>query len=200
MLAALPGPSEAVLLGDPNAKSEHVVAYEAGYQREQAARLSIDATVFLNSYYGLQSVEPEASFVQTNPALLVEPQSFENKLHGTTEGAEFAVNWKAMSRWTLSPGYTFLEMHLHTDPDSQDSTSVTDIEGTSPHHQAQLRSHIELRRNLTWDASGYFAGPIAGTVSAVVHARGHATSMEAGGRAGFERGGTKFAQESAYGI
>jgi iron complex outermembrane recepter protein len=33
---------------------------------------------------------------------------------------------------------------------------VPDTEGSSPRHQAQLRSHLDLTRGFVWDASGYF--------------------------------------------
>jgi outer membrane receptor for monomeric catechols len=101
-------------------------------------------------------VEPESPFLQGSPTLLVIPESFANKLHGTTEGIEVSVTWKVASRWTLSPGYSFLQMNLHKDRDSQDSMTVTDTEGTSPHHQAQLRSHVSLFRSVSWDASAFF--------------------------------------------
>src|SRR6266852_2273699 len=44
VLAALPGPSEVVLLGHPKMKSEHVIAYELGYRAQPTERFSIDVT------------------------------------------------------------------------------------------------------------------------------------------------------------
>jgi len=79
-------------------------------------------------------------------------------MYGTTEGAEASVKWKVMNRWTLSPGYSFLQMHLHTEPTSLDVVSVADAQGSNPGHQAQLRSHFEMSRGLAWDTSGYFVG------------------------------------------
>jgi iron complex outermembrane receptor protein len=77
-------------------------------------------------------------------------------MHGITDGFELAANWKVTDRWTLSPGYALLQMHLHTDRGSQDTTSVADTQGTSPIHQLQLRSHVELAHFLTWDTNAYF--------------------------------------------
>jgi iron complex outermembrane recepter protein len=159
-LAALPGPAEVALFGNPNTKSEHVIAYEMGYRAQPTDRLSLDVTAFLNNYHDLQSAEQLPSFFDPNsvPPLLVFPTSFNNDLHGTTEGFEASVNWKATSRWTLSPGYSFLQMHLHGDSTDDDATRVADTEGSNPHHQAQLRSHLELRRGFAWDANAYFVG------------------------------------------
>src|SRR5260370_36713753 len=39
-LAALPGPAEVVLLGSPNAKSEHFIAYQAGNRVHPTTKIS----------------------------------------------------------------------------------------------------------------------------------------------------------------
>jgi iron complex outermembrane receptor protein len=160
VLAALPGPAEVVLVGNPNIKSEHVIAYETGYRAQPTDRISVDLTIFLNDYRGLESEESLLPFFDSNsaPAVLVHPISLGNKMYGTTEGVEASVKWKATNRLTLSPGYSFLQMHLHTESTSLDTTSVADAQGSNPRHQAQLRSHFELSSNLAWDASAYFVG------------------------------------------
>jgi iron complex outermembrane receptor protein len=161
-LAALPGPAEVVLLGNPNMKSEHVIAYELGYRGQPMERFSIDVTAFVNTYHSLQSAEPLPSFIDTSfaPPLLVHPLLLDNKLHGTTDGIEAFVKWKVANRWTLSPGYSFLQMHLHSDATSPNTASVVHAEGSNPKHQAQLRSHLELWRGFAWDANAYFVGSL----------------------------------------
>ncbi len=160
VLAALPGPSEVVLLGNPKMKSEHVIAYELGYRAQPTERFSIDVTAFVDTYHNLESTEPLPSFMDTGsvPPLLVFPKLLDNKLHGTTDGVEAFIKWKVLNRWTISPGYSFLQMHLHTDSTSLDTTSVVDAEGSNPRHQAQFRSHLELWRGFAWDANAYFVG------------------------------------------
>jgi iron complex outermembrane receptor protein len=159
-LAALPGPAEVVLLGSPDAKSEHVIAYEAGYRAQPSNKLSIDFAAFFSTYSNLQSADALPPFIEPGsvPPLLLLPMSFGNDLHGTTDGFEAAVNWKATQRWTLSPGYSLLQMHLHGDPNGDDTATVVDAEGSIPRHQAQLRSHLELWRGFAWDANAYFVG------------------------------------------
>jgi iron complex outermembrane recepter protein len=159
-LAALPGPTEVELLGNPKFKSEHVVAYELDYRAQPTDRLSLDLTAFINNYHGLESAESLPAFFDPNsiPPVLVLPKSFGNKLYGTTEGFEASVKWRVTNRWTLSLGYSFLEMHLHTESTSLDSTSVADAQGSNPGHQAQLRSHVALSNRFAWDASAYFVG------------------------------------------
>ena len=157
VLAALPGPAEVVLLGSTKAKTEHVIAYEVGYRAQPLAHLSIDATVFFNAYQSLQSVESLPDVIQSNPPLLIHRETLGNDLHGTTGGTELAANWKVTTRWTLSPGYSFLVMHLHGDnTDPRDVAGIASIQGTNPVHQAQLRSHLELARAFSLDIAAYF--------------------------------------------
>jgi iron complex outermembrane receptor protein len=161
-LAALPGPSEVILAGNSNFGDEKTVAYDFGYRTQVNKRLSIDLTTFVSDYYSLQSIESLPSFIEPNssPPLLVIPMTFANKMHGLTAGVEGSVRWKVSDRWTLSPGYSFLTMHLHADATSLDTTSAADTQGSSPGHQAQLRSDWELPHGIGWDASAYFVGSL----------------------------------------
>jgi iron complex outermembrane receptor protein len=161
-IAAFPGPGGVpallTLTGNPDEKSEHVLAYEAGYRAQPAGPFSIDVATFFNSYTDLATTEPGSPFLVANPAPahLVFPLVWGNLMHGTTDGIEVSANWKVNDRWTLSPGYALLQMHLHTDATSQDTTTLADTEGSSPRHQAQLRSHLKLPGRFVWDVSGYF--------------------------------------------
>lgn len=159
-LAALPGPAEVILLGNPDPKSEHVIAYELGYRAELHRRLSIDLATFFNAYSDLETIEPQPPFLDnnSNPPLLVIPKMLDHQMHGTTEGLEAFAKWKVTSFWTLSPGYSFLEMHLHTGASSQDTISAADAQGSNPAHQAQLRSHVEMSHGFSWDTNAYFVG------------------------------------------
>ena len=161
-IAAFPGPGGVpallTLTGNPDEKSEHVLAYEAGYRAQPVGPFSIDVAAFFNSYTDLATTEAGSPFLVVNPAPahLVFPLVWGNLMHGTTDGIEVSANWKVNDRWTLSPGYALLQMHLHTDPTSQDTTTLADTEGSSPRHQAQLRSHLNLPARFVWDVSGYF--------------------------------------------
>ncbi|MGB2636468.1 MAG: TonB-dependent receptor, partial [Candidatus Acidiferrum sp.] len=159
-LAALPGPTQLALLGNPDFQSEHVIAYEAGYRTQATENFSLDVSLFVNDYRSLESVESLPPFFNPDfvPPLTVVPMTFGNKLYGTTEGVELSGKWKVTGRWTLSPGYSFLEMHLHTQANSLDTTSLADIQGSNPGQQAQLRSHVDLAKNLAWDTNAYYVG------------------------------------------
>jgi iron complex outermembrane recepter protein len=156
-------PALVELIGNPHFKDEGLIAYEAGYRTTVLKQLSIDFTAYYNDYNDQETTEPAAPFFENTPAPphLVVPLTNENLMHGDTQGVEVAVNWQPIHRWTLSPGYAFEEIHMHLAPTSQDTTSVSHAQGSSPDHSAQLRSHFELAHGLSWDASAYFVDRLA---------------------------------------
>ena len=148
------------LTGNPNVKNEALIAYETGYRTTVLKQLSIDLTAYYNNYTDQNTTEPSAFFMEDTPPPphFVMPLISENLMHGETHGVEIAVNWQATRRWTLSPGYAFEEIHMQLAPASHDTTSVGEAEGSSPEHSAQLRSHLILWHDLSWDTSAYFVG------------------------------------------
>jgi iron complex outermembrane receptor protein len=147
------------LFGNPHIKDENSVATEMGYRILVTQPLSIDFTAYYNNYSRQETSEPSTPFFVNTPSPhLVLPLIYENLMHGKTYGAEIAVNWKATRRWNLSPGYAFEQIHMHLAPTSQDTTSVSGAQGSSPVNAAQLLSHLALARGLAWDASAYFVG------------------------------------------
>ena len=148
------------LLGNPEFKDERLVAYEFGYRTTISDRASIDLAAYFNNYDDLQTTEPGVPFPESTPPPphIVQPFRYENLMHGETHGIEVAANWKVTGRWTLSPGYAFEELHMHTAPTSQDTQTAIFIEGAAPRQSAQLRSHLALRGGFSWDTSAFFVG------------------------------------------
>ena len=146
------------LLGNPNFQDEKLIAYGAGYRATLANNLSLDLALYYNDYDNLQTTEPLPPFFEPTPlpAHEVQPFIYENLMYGETHGVEIAANWKPSRRWTLSPGYAFEELRMHTDPRSADTQTGTFVEGAAPRQTAQLRSHFEIGHGLTWDASAYY--------------------------------------------
>jgi iron complex outermembrane recepter protein len=163
-VTALPGADGLSTLvsvfGNPNELNERLIASEAGFRKQVSDRLSFDSAVFFNRYHDVASEEPEVPRIEADPSpvhLLV-PLYFGNGVHGETHGIEFFANLKLGSRWTLSPGYTFLTMHLRQETGSMDMTTAQAIEGGSPNQQAQLRSNINFPWHWQWTTSAYFVG------------------------------------------
>jgi iron complex outermembrane receptor protein len=150
------------VFGNPAQKNERLLAAEAGFRKRFSDRVSFDSAVFFNQYKDLVSGEPGTPRLETDPppVHLLVPVYVASLLHGETHGIEIFANLKLASRWTLSPGYTFLSMHLHPDATSLDTGSGPLAEGGIPNHQAQLRSNVNLPWHWQWTTSAFFVGPL----------------------------------------
>jgi iron complex outermembrane recepter protein len=150
------------LFGNPHVDNEGSLDYEFGYRAMVSDLLSIDFAAYYNSYSHQDTSEPSTPFFVSTPLPhFVLPLVEENLMHGETHGMEIAANWKATRRWTLNPGYAFEQIHMHLAPTSQDMTSVSEAQGSSPVNAVQLRSNIALAHGLTWDTSAYFVGRLS---------------------------------------
>jgi iron complex outermembrane receptor protein len=151
------------VFGNPAQKNERLVATEAGFRKAWTDRLSFDSALFFNHYQDLLSGEPGATRLEADPppVHLLMPIAIANLLHGETHGIEAFASVKLADRWTLSPGYTFLTMHLHRDATGLDVSTGPETEGDIPTHQAQLRSNVNLPWHWEWTTSAYFVGRLA---------------------------------------
>ena len=155
-------PTVPTLFGNPHEKPEGLVSWELGYRAQPSKRLSLDIATFFNSYRNVASKEFGTPYTASAlaPNYLVIPITWGNKVHGNSTGVEVSANWQVLPHWSLSPGYSLLELHLRTDSASTDTITVANSEGSNPRHQAQLRSHVDFRHGLAWDASGYFVSAL----------------------------------------
>jgi iron complex outermembrane recepter protein len=146
------------LLGNPQFQDEQLIAYEAGYRTMISKRFSIDLAAYFNDWSHVQSTEPSGTFFESGPAPAHEVQTltYENLIHGENHGFEIVGNLKVTDRWSISMGYAPEEAHMHADPSSADTETVPFLQGATPNWPIQLRSHVDLRRDLAWDVSTYF--------------------------------------------
>lgn len=155
-------PVVVTLFGNPLVGNEESADYEIGYRTMVGELLSIDFAAYYSHDTHQNTSEPSTPFFVATPSPhLVLPLTTENLMHGETHGMELAVNWKVTRRWTLNPGYAFEQIHMHLAPTSKDTDSVSEAQGSTPVNAAQLRSHIDLVRGLSWDTSAYFVGRLA---------------------------------------
>ncbi len=165
-IAAFPGlngtPNILALVGNQEAKSEELRAYEFGYRVQPSHQFSLDLATFYNVYDRLKTFEPEQPFLETDPlpSHLVIPLRFRNLMRGETYGAEVSANWNVTSGWKLRGSYSFLRMQLHRYTASHDG-NAEGAEGDSPRHQFQLHSSFRLPRNFELDASLYRVSRLA---------------------------------------
>jgi iron complex outermembrane receptor protein len=157
-------PTVGSYLGDPDAGSPRVVAFEAGYRGLPTERLSLDVAGFFNLYDRLVTIEPEAPFVETSPppTHLVVPSRFAHRMDGESFGADLAATWQASRRLRLTAGYSWLKVTLHTDPGSGDTATGAQFEGSSPEQQARLAARLDLPHEVEVDASAAFTDELPG--------------------------------------
>jgi iron complex outermembrane recepter protein len=149
-----PFPVVAAIFGSPQFKSEHLLAYEAGYRVQATKSLSLDIAAFYNFYTHLRSAEPGQAFVEGSPAPtdIVQPFVASNKMGGGTYGIEPFVEWKVLPKWKLLGSYSYLQMNIRKNIDSQDPTA-DNPDGQSPKHQFFVQSSIDLPKHFEQDLS-----------------------------------------------
>jgi iron complex outermembrane receptor protein len=149
-----PLPVVEAVFGSRQFKSEDLLAYEVGYRVQAAKSLSLDISAFYNSYTNLRSAEPGQPFPEGGlpPTDVVLPFVASNKMGGGTYGIEPFAEWKALPRWRLLGSYSYLQMNIRKNKNSQDPTA--DIpDGQSPRHQFYLRSSIDLPKHFEQDVN-----------------------------------------------
>jgi iron complex outermembrane receptor protein len=136
--------------GNPKFVSETLLGYEAGYRGLLSQRISVDVAGFYNKYDHLSSLEPGTLFVEPTPppAHLLLPVVYGNGLKGTTTGFEIAPNWKPKYWLRLGGSYSYLHMDLRNEPGSLDVSTVSATVGSSPQHQGEIQSFLDLPGNV----------------------------------------------------
>ena len=145
------------VVGNPNFKSEELLAYELGYRAEPTKQVSFDVTAFYNVYDRLeQFVQGAPQFVATPPPPhLVIPLTAENSQQGETYGTEFLTEWHATAHWKWTASYTLLQMHIS--PNAPGAS----VNNHSPQNQFQIRSYLDLPHNVELNGAVYYVGEIS---------------------------------------
>jgi iron complex outermembrane receptor protein len=137
------GPPGFQFIGNPNFKSEEVVAFEFGYRSRPMRQLSLDLAAFINEYDKLRSLEfqPRAGGI-----LLL------NNLNARTYGGEIAGAYDALENVRFTVGYSYLGRILTVVPGHTDVFNGT-IEGNDPKHQFFIRGSADLPHRIEWDST-----------------------------------------------
>jgi iron complex outermembrane receptor protein len=149
-----PVPVIEAVYGSNQFKSEDLLAYEVGYRVQATSSFSADIAAFYNNYTNLRTAEEGEPFVEGSPTPTdtVIPFVASNKMSGGTYGVEPFVDWKVLPRWRLFGSYSYLEMNVHKNADSNDPTPDLP-NGENPKHQIFFRSSIDLPWHIEQDFS-----------------------------------------------
>jgi len=143
---------------------ENVNAYELGTRYQPNHVLNFDLATFYNHYTNRHTNEPGAPFLESDPLPLhlVIPTYTRSNISGETHGLELLVKAQPARAWSVSASYTLFEIHLHQIASSLDFDTARESEGSSPHHQFQVRSSLNLPHKVEFDSAIYYVGPLDG--------------------------------------
>jgi iron complex outermembrane receptor protein len=141
------------MMGDEDAESEDLIAYELGFRYQPKRWFNLDVTAFYNVYDSLITNEPQTP-VATDafpPFYVIFPLTADNKGSGETYGIEVAVDYTPVPWWQLKTSYSYLQMALHINNSSGAESFETD-EGFSPQHQVSVLSKWDIGEKVEFDA------------------------------------------------
>jgi iron complex outermembrane receptor protein len=159
------------LKGNPDFRSETVIAYESGYRAEFGSKLSGSLSLFYNDYNNLRSTSttPTTAYYP-----FPYPVTFDNDLEGETHGFELSMTYQVLDGWRLRGGYDLLIEHIHVKPGQEDATNATN-ETADPEQQWSVRSSLDLPRKVQLDTALRWVdqfhinnGPTGGSVVGIV--------------------------------
>ncbi len=145
------------LRGNPAFDSEELIAYELGYRRQISKVVSMDLATYYNDYDKLRGTRAYQPFFDpaSSPPLPVIPYVFENNIEGSAYGFELQGTWQAAKNLRFIAAYSWIKLDLHyKDPDRSDDKIVEMY--LTPHHQFQLRSSLDLTKDLFFDTELYY--------------------------------------------
>ena len=140
------------LTGNPDFLPEKLTAYEIGYRGELLSQVILSVSAFDHSYDDLKSIEvsPSSGFL---------PLLWGNMMEGNVYGIEAWGSYQAADWWRLSAGLTLQNRSLRFKPDASGLLGIAQA-GDDPHHQASLRSSMNLSDSVTLDADLRYVGEL----------------------------------------
>lgn len=127
-----------VLMGNPNFRSETLMAYELGYRLQAAKNLSFDLSGYYHDYDEIKGVD-FGTF------------STQNSVQGRTYGADLSASYQPFAYWRLTPFFSFI-----TSDFTLPAGNYAVIPLDQPKHQAGLRSAVDFAKNWQFDVTGRF--------------------------------------------
>ncbi|HEY8948099.1 MAG TPA: TonB-dependent receptor [Rhizomicrobium sp.] len=139
------------LNGSPDFLSEKLRAYELGYRGQLSDNASISLSGFYDDYDDLKSIEFDSATVF--------PLHWGNGMKGHVYGVEAWGTYEAADWWKLSAGLNIQSESLRFKSGASGLLGLSQ-QGNDPHHQASLRSSMNLTDDLTFDADFRYVGQL----------------------------------------
>jgi iron complex outermembrane receptor protein len=140
------------LNGNPDFLPEKLTAYEVGYREEFSSGATLSISAFDSDYDDLKSIEvsPVSGFL---------PLQWGNGIRGNVYGIEAWASYQAADWWRLSAGANIQTESLRFKPSASGILGLSQS-GDDPHHQASLRSSMDLSDRVTFDADFRYVGQL----------------------------------------
>jgi len=143
------GPTD-FLNGNPDFLPEEVTAYELGYKGDLSSRATLSVSAFDSEYDDLKSIE-----LATPTTFL--PLHWGNGIRGNVYGIEAWATYNAADWWRLSAGGNIQTESFRFKPGTSGLLGLSQS-GDDPHHQASLRSSMDVSDRVTFDADFRYVG------------------------------------------
>ena len=107
-----------LIQGNPELKSEILLAYELGYRFNLINKFLLDVSLFYNDYDKLRTSETiDFKPFPPPPSMILKG---DNQMDGEVYGFELATHWQVSKAWKLIGTYSYLDMQLHRSLTSSD--------------------------------------------------------------------------------
>lgn len=130
---------------------ETAMSYELGYRVQPFGNVTLDVAAFHDRHRDFTQV-PQADF----PILI----SFANTTSAHTWGAELTLDWQVTSQWRLNGSYSLLQLTAHRQAgistDTLTDSALRSVENSSPEHQFQIHSELDITPAWQAHASLYY--------------------------------------------
>lgn len=139
------------LTGDLNFLPEQVTAYEVGYRGKLFDRFTLSVSAYQDVYDDLKDLEP-------TPVVTIS-LVWSNTMQGDVHGVEIWASFQALDWWRLDAGFNAQHEDLSFKPGASKLLGIAQA-GDDPHHQASLRSSMNLPYDLNFDADFRYVGAL----------------------------------------
>jgi iron complex outermembrane recepter protein len=144
------------IVGNRDLGPETVTALETGYRIQPRKDVSIDTSLFHNSYRKLIGIDSSATFAYTSDGTLIATSHLDNAYSATTYGAEVSAGWAPVDNLRLSGTYSRLNI-LTT---NGDNLYPRNPRGRSPLNQGTFRASYTGSAKHRFDLDLYCVGTL----------------------------------------
>ncbi|MBN1779502.1 TonB-dependent receptor [bacterium] len=139
--------------GNPDFRSETLIAWETGWRWVPAQRIFVDAAAFYNQYNHLFSglIMGPVFNGDADPPHYVLPLPTDNKVAGHSAGIELLSEMQVSRSFKLNLNYSYTKLNMHLIEGGLDIGTVYNYEQQYPVHMGNIQSVFQINRNLELD-------------------------------------------------